>query len=235
MGNNSSSVSPSLGRKAAAELVGTLVFVFVGAGSAVSTQYLSSSISGYPSLIIIALANGVGLAVAVSATMNISGGHLNPAVTMSALVAKKISLNNAIVYILGQVLGASLAGYLLIVALPSVAGNAVHWGTPALAPETSVFQGILLEAIMTFFLVLVVFGTAIDARGPKLVGFAIGLTVAVDAMTGGPFTGAAMNPARAIGPAIASLTLNNWYVWWIGPIIGGIVAALIYEYAISRV
>jgi MIP family channel proteins len=224
-----------LGRRAVAELVGTLAFVFVGAGSAVSTQYIASSDPGFPSLILIALANGGGLAIGISATMNLSGGQLNPAVTIGALVARKISVGDAAVYIVSQVVGATIAAYLLMASLPSAFGDPVHWGTPALGPQTSVAQGILLEAIMTFFLVMVVFGTAIDARAPKLGGFAIGLIVVADVIVGGPFTGAAMNPARATGPAIASMTLNNLYVWWVGPILGAIVAAIVYKYAMSKI
>jgi MIP family channel proteins len=224
-----------LGRRAVAELVGTLAFVFVGAGSAVSTQYLSSSNPGFPSLILIAIANGGGLAIGISATINLSGGQLNPAVTIAALAARKISLGDAVVYIMSQVVGATIAAYLLIATLPSAFGDPVHWGTPTLGPQTSVAQGILLEAIMTFFLVIVVFGTAIDARAPKLGGLVIGLIVVADVIAGGPFTGAAMNPARATGPAIASMTLGNLYVWWVGPILGGVVAALVYKYMMSKI
>ncbi len=225
----------SLRRKAVAELVATFVFVFVGAGSAVSTQYLLGSTPAFPQLIAVAFANGLGLAVAVSATLNISGGSLNPAVTIAVLIARKISLRAAVAYIIAEVIGATLAGVLLIVSLPSDVGNAVHWGAPTLSPRTNLFQGILLEAIMTFFLVIVIFGTAIDLRAPKLGGFAIGLTVVVDVLTGGPFTGAAMNPARASGPMIASLFFDNWYVWWIGPIIGAIIAVLVYKHGISQI
>lgn len=235
MTSTTNTVQLGLGRKAVAELVGTFLFVFVGAGSAVSAQYLSGPNPGFPSLITIAFANGLGLAVAVSATMNISGGSLNPAVTIAVWLAKKISLKTAITYILAEIVGATLAGYVLILALPTDAGNMVHWGAPALSPRTSIFQGILLETVMTFFLVIVIFGTAIDSRAPKLGGFAIGVTVVVDVLTGGPFTGAAMNPARAIGPMIASLSFADWYVWWIGPIVGAIVAMLAYKHAISRV
>jgi aquaporin Z len=224
-----------LGRKAVAELVGTFVFVFVGAGSAVSTQYQLGSTPGFPSLIAVALANGLGLAVAVSATMNISGGSLNPAVTIAVCLAKKIPLKTAIAYIVAEIVGATLAAYVLTLALPTDSGNIVHWGAPALSPRTSILQGMLLETVMTFFLVIVIFGTAIDARSPKLGGFAIGVTVIVDVLTGGPFTGAAMNPARAVGPMIASLSFSDWYVWWIGPIVGAIVAMLAYKHAISRV
>jgi MIP family channel proteins len=226
----------SLRSKAIAELVGTFVFVLVGAGAAVSTQFvLGTSPGSLPQLIAVAFANGLALAVAVSATINISGGSLNPAVTLAVLLARKMSLRAAIVYIVAEIVGATLAGLTLILALPAVSGNAVHWGAPTLSPQISMFQGILLEIVMTFFLVTVIFGTAIDMRAPKIAGLAIGLTVVADVFLGGPFTGAAMNPARASGPMIASLFFDNWYVWWIGPIIGALLAAVVYIYGISRV
>ena len=225
----------SLRSKAVAELVGTFVFVLVGAGSAISTQYLLGSTPGFPQLIAVAFANGLGLAVAVSATINISGGSLNPAVTLAVLLARKMSLKAAIVYIIAELVGATLAGVILILSLPTTAGNAVHWGAPTLSPDITLFQGLLLESVMTFFLVIVIFGTAVDLRAPKIAGLAIGLTVVADVFLGGPFTGAAMNPARASGPMIAGLFFNNWYVWWIAPIIGALLGAVVYIYGISRV
>ena len=215
------------------EAVGTFFLTFIGAGSIVAFQYqLGSTSNGYPGLITIALAHGITLALVVSAAMNISGGHINPAVTIGLLVARKISLANAAAYVVFQVIGAVVGGFMLLAVFPSAAGNAVNWGTPSLSKDTSVGAGILLEAIMTFLLVYVVFGTAVDSRAPKIGGLAIGLAIAADIMTGGPFTGAAMNPARAIGPAIAAGFYTNWYVYWIGPVLGAIIAALIYQYGI---
>lgn len=232
--------TPNLGQKAVAELGGTFLFVFVGAGSAVTLGYLASTGSS-ANLLVVALANGLGLAIGITATMSISGGHLNPAVTIGILVARKISVTHAIVYIISQVIGATIAGLLLTTVLPTSIGNlaGVSWGAPLIA-KISVGQGIVLEAIMTFLLVFTVFGTAVDPRAPKVGGFAIGLIVAIDVLVGGPFTGAAMNPARAIGPEIAgayltgSAAFTNWYVWWIGPIIGGIIAALLYAYVLMK-
>lgn len=225
----------SLSQKLLVEAVGTFLLTFVGAGSIIATQFIiGGGNTSYVGLLVIALAHGIILAIAVSAAMNISGGHINPAVTIGILVARKISVRNAISYIIAQIIGAVIGGYLLFSVYPSTAGNLVHWGTPGLSSSTSIPQGILFEAIMTFILVFAVFGTAVDPRSPKIGGFGIGLAIAVDIMAGGPFTGAAMNPARAIGPAIASLYFNNWYVYWIGPILGGIIAALIYNYGILR-
>lgn len=216
----------TLGRKAAVEAVGTFILTFIGAGSIIATQGNT--------LIVIALAHGIALSIAVSAAMNISGGHINPAVTIGMLVTGRISGQHAIVYIISQLIGAIVAGYLLMSVFPNALGTVVHWGAPGLSTQTSVGQGILFEAIMTFILVFAVFGTAVDPRAPKIGGFGIGLAIAIDIMAGGPFTGAAMNPARAIGPMIASLYFANWYVYWIGPILGAIVAALLYHYVILK-
>jgi len=215
-----------LGQKVTVEAIGTFILTFIGAGSIIATQGNT--------LIVIALAHGIALAIAVSAAMNISGGHINPAVTIGMLVTRRISVAHAAVYIVAQVAGAIIAGYLLFAVFPDNLGKAVGWGAPALGPQTSIAQGILFEAIMTFVLLYAVFGTAVDPRAPKIGGFGIGLAIAIDIMAGGPFTGAAMNPARAIGPMVASLNFTNWYVYWIGPIAGAIVAALLYHYIVLK-
>lgn len=216
-----------LSKRLAAELFGTLFFVFLGAGSVVAAHALG--LPGYFALFIIAIANGLGLALAISATMGVSGGHLNPAVTIGALVAKKIKPRDAAGYIIVQVIGASIGAVLIYGFFPAQVAGAVSLGTPAVAGTVTIPQAIFIEGLLTFFLVFAVFGTAIDPRAPKIGGFGIGLTVFLDALIGGPLTGAAMNPARALGPAIASLNFANWYVYWIGPVVGGIIAALVYS------
>ncbi len=215
----------TLAQKASIEAVGTFILTFIGAGSIIATQGNT--------LIVIAFAHGIALAIAVSAAMNISGGHINPAVTLGMLATKRISVRHAIVYIVFQLIGATIGGYLLFSVYPNSLGNNVHWGAPGLS-QVNVGQGILFEAIMTFILVFAVFGTAVDSRAPKIGGFGIGLAIAIDIMAGGPFTGAAMNPARAMGPMIASLYFTNWYVYWIGPVAGAIIAALLYHHVILK-
>jgi MIP family channel proteins len=224
------SQGPGLSKKLAAELVGTFAFVLVGAGSAVAVQSFNGS-DPSSSLILAALANGLGLAVAVTATMAISGGSLNPAVTIGLLACRKIGARDVIPYILAELIGATLAGAALVASLPSAFGNSANWGAPSLALSVSVFQGTLLELLLTFVLMFAVLGTAVDHRAPKIGGFGIGIAVLADVLLGGPFTGAAMNPARAMGPMIAGGFIPSyWYIYWIGPVAGAVLAALAYRY-----
>jgi len=218
----------SVPRRLAAELVGTFIFVFVGAGGVITSTHFAPNMG----LLIAALANGLGLAIAVSLTMGVSGGHLNPAVTLGMLVTSRIRAAEAVGYIVAQVVGATLAAYTLVLLVPQSIGSAANYGAPSLGSGVGVGVGIAFEAVMTFVLLSAVFGTAVDPRAPKIGGFGIGLAVFLDVLTGGPFTGAMMNPARAIGPEIAAHYFSAWYVYWIGPIIGGIVGALVYQYVI---
>ena len=161
----------------------------------------------------------------------ISGGHFNPAVTFGFLISGRMTPANAALYWVAQLAGATGAGFLLA----GLFGAApVAAGTPDLAPSISHGAAVALEAVTTFFLVLVVFGTAVDARAPKSVfPLAIGLTVALDIMAIGPLTGAAMNPARTFGPALASGHWSNHWVYWVGPLAGGAVAAMVYHFLLA--
>jgi len=211
-----------------AEFVGTLFFVFIAAGSVVSASYLD--VPPYLFLIFVALSTGIALSIAVSMTMNISGGHLNPAVTLAMYFTNRIKMIEALFYVIAQILGAVLGSFMLFALFPLSTGYSVSWGTPGIA--TSALRGTIIEAMLTFILVVAIFGTAVDERAPKIGGFGIGLAVMLDALIGGPLTGAAMNPARYMGPAIASLSFANWYVYWIGPVIGATLAAFVYSYLI---
>jgi MIP family channel proteins len=213
-----------------AEAVGTFLFFVVGAGSVILAAHAGAN---GPGLVGIAFAHGLALAVMVSAFGAISGGHFNPAVTVAVRLAGRIEWTHAAAYVAAQLVGAAAAGYLLLAVMPEAATKASFVGTPTLDPAISVAAGIAIEAVLTLLLVLTVFGTAIDARAPRLGGIAIGLAVAADVLMGGPLTGAAMNPARWFGPALASGHWDNWYVWWVGPLIGAIVAAVIYRYALE--
>jgi aquaporin TIP len=203
-------------RPCLAEFIGTFALIFVGVGAINVAQ---------GSLLAVAFAHGLTIAVFVSACGHISGGQFNPAVTLGVLLGRKMSVADAIAYWIAQLAGATGAG-LLCSAL--FGRKVVQLGTPALT-NLSASQGIVVEAVLTFFLVFVVYGTAIDPRAPKIGGLAIGFTVTLDILFGGPLTGAAMNPARVFGPALAA---NYWpfhYVYWVGPMLGGAVAGLLYS------
>lgn len=217
-----------------AEFIGTFALIFIGVGS-IATNYINrGGITGTAvELTAIALAHGLTIAVMVSATAAISGGHLNPAVTFGALLARKIEPKNAVGYIVVQCLGAMFAASLIKLVIPLQVLQAISMGTPALGNGETPFMGLMMEFILTFFLVFVVFGTAIDARAPKVGGLFIGLTVALDILAGGPLSGAAMNPARYLGPAIMGGGLENFWLYLLGPLAGGAAAALLYHYTLE--
>lgn len=207
-----------------AEFIGTFALIFVGVGAVAA-----SHLSGLSGLVGIALAHGLTIAVMVSATGAISGGHLNPAVTVGAWIGKKIDTTNALGYIVSQCLGGVVAAALLRLAVPAEMLSAVNMGTPALGQGVTISQGLVTEIVLTFFLVFVVYGTAIDKRSPRVGGLYIGLTITLDILMGGPITGAAMNPARHLGPALLGGGMENTWLYWVGPIVGGALAALVYH------
>ncbi|HYT72065.1 MAG TPA: aquaporin [Gemmatimonadales bacterium] len=215
-------------RPLTAEFVGTMMFVFLGAGSAVAFTGAGATTAPIGALAV-ALAHGVGLAVVVSATMGISGGHLNPAVTTGLWIADKIEGRAAVRYILAQLAGALVGAALVKGVLPRVPVAVALGGTPRLANDVTFIQGVWIEATLTFVLVSAVFGTAVSPEAPKIGGWGIGLAVFVDALVGGNLTGAAMNPARAFGPAVINLSFNAHAVYWIGPLLGAAVAAALWK------
>jgi MIP family channel proteins len=216
-------------RHFAAEFIGTFALVFVGSG-AIMTARMSQSPAG---LIEIALAHGLILAVMVSALMRISG-HFNPAITLGILATRRIDAMMAALYIVAQILGAITAGYALKATFPDAIFAATRGGGQAIALDITGGQAFLLEAIATFFLAFVVFGTAIDLNGPKIGGLGIGFVVAADILVIGPLTGASMNPARSFGPAVASGVYEAQLLYWFAPITGALVASLLYEFLFMR-
>lgn len=212
-----------------AEIAGTFMFIVIGAGS-----IITSVVAGSPpnSLLAIALAHGLALAVAVSTFGAISGGHFNPAVTFGLAIAGNHPWPRVLTYWAAQLIGALLAGLALRLFFePHLAAiNTTHLGTPTVDPAVGPGLAIVIEATLTLFLVWTVFGTAVSPNAPKIAGFGIGLIVAADILIGGPLTGAAMNPARYFGTAIVSGYLDNWSVYWIGPLIGAALAGLSYRY-----
>ncbi|HXC24967.1 MAG TPA: aquaporin [Gemmatimonadaceae bacterium] len=206
------------------EFVGTFALVFVG-GAAI----MSAAQSNTPNpLLQIALAHGLILALLVTALMRISG-HFNPAVTIGFVAARRIDPMMAGVYIIAQLLGAVIAAYALKETFPAAVFMSTHGGGQSISLETTSTQAWILEAIATFFLVFVVFGTAVDPKAPKVGGFAIGLTIAADILAIGPMTGGSMNPARSFGPALVSGAFEGQFIYWTAPIAGAIVAALLYD------
>jgi len=211
-----------------AEFVGTFTLVFVGAGSIIATR------GG--NLTAIALAHGLAIGVMASAVGHISGGHFNPAVTFGFLVTRRLAGRLAAVYWFAQFTAAILAALLLQGLLPEQQVDAVNLGVPALGPGISGGQGVVIEAVLTFFLVWVIFACAADPRGAfrMIAGLAIGFTITLDIFMGGPYTGAAMNPARAFGPELVQNVWSNAWVWYVGPVVGGMAAALAYEWLYLR-
>jgi MIP family channel proteins len=221
----------NLPQKLLAEFIGTFTLVFIGAGSICADQYIHGAGGSGMGLLAIAVAQGLAFGIMVTAVGHISGGHLNPAVTIGFWVTKKISTLDAISYWISQLAGATLAAYLLTVVVPEATWRAVGLGTPDLAPDFTRFHAIVLESVATFLLVFVFFATAADPKGAfnKIAGFAIGLTITMDVLVAGPFTGAAMNPARAFGPALVAHHWMNHGVYWVGPLIGGVIAGWLYS------
>lgn len=216
-----------LSRRALAEFVGTMALIFIGAGSILSDRLAGGEVT----LVGIALAHGLTIAVMVSAFGHISGGHLNPAVTFGARLAGKISTGDAVMYWAAQLAGGVAGALLLTLVFDPATREAATLGTPGLGAGVTVAQGLVFEIVATFFLVLVVCATAIDERGAfKVVsGIPIGLVVTFDILAGGPLTGAAMNPARTFGPAVVGGFWANHWIYWVGPLAGGGLAGLLYS------
>ena len=218
-------------RKYIAEFLGTFALVFIGAGVVLVNGILGGTIG----LAGVALAHGLVLMSMIYALSHISGAHFNPAVTAAMAATKRISVSDAVLYIISQLLGSAVAGLLLLMIFMSLSAQAefpraVIYGFPTQVP---VVAGLAIEAVLTFFLVLTFFGTVVDQRAQKgFYGIAIGLVLTFGILFAGPITGGAMNPARAFGPALASGVFDTQYIYWVGPIIGALLAGLLYEYVL---
>jgi aquaporin TIP len=215
---------------AVAEFIGTFTLTFAGVLSLSASSLVGGS--GPESVVSVALAHGLALVVMIAALGAISGGHFNPAVTFGFLVTGRMNPITAVVYWIAQLAGSTAAAGLLM----SMAGmDTVLRGAPGLAENVGVGMGLVLEAVATFFLVLVVFGTAVDERAPKSVyPFAIGLTVTLGILAIGPITGAALNPARAFGPAIVVGEFTRHWIYWLGPMIGGALGAGVQHFLLMQ-
>ena len=216
---------------AVAEFIGTFALTFIGILS-ISSELVVGTLGAPVSLIVVAMAHGLILGVMVAALGAVSGGHFNPAVTLGFVVTGRMNPVTAAIYWAAQLVGATAAG-LILVGMTGV--DPVLRGTPVVAETVGAGMGLVLETIATFFLVLVVFGTAVDERAPKSAyPFAIGLTLAAGIMALGPITGGALNPARAFGPALAAGEFSRQWVYWVGPLVGGALAALVYQFLLRR-
>ncbi len=211
-------------RAPVAEFVGTALFVLVGAGSIVA------NVSGSSGSLGIALAHGVGLAVLVTVMMPISGGHLNPAVSVALWIGDQIDTKTLARYVGAQLLGAIVGALLIKGLFPASMVRISSLGTPQLSGAVGLFEGIALEALFTFLLISAVYGTAVSSQAQRVGGFGIGLALFVCALGGGVLTGAALNPARAFGPALVSWSWHAQAVYWIGPLLGAAVAAALWKY-----
>ncbi len=221
----------SLPQKLAAEFIGTFTIIFIAVGSVCADQYLGAASQGRIGALGIAAAYGLAYAAMITALGHISGGHFNPSVTIGFWVVKRFGTFQAIAYSIVQLLAAGAAAYLIKIIIPETTWRPVALGAPVLAQDFTRLHAMALEAVLTFFVVFVVFATSGDDLGgaPRHVaGFAVGLTIVMGALFGGPFSGAAMNPARAFGPALAGPHWQNQGVYWVGTLFGGIIAAFLY-------
>jgi MIP family channel proteins len=218
-----------LTRAVLAEGIGTFLFVLIGVGCIVL-----GGLTGAPSpLLDVALAHGITLAVVVTAFAAISGGHINPAVTVGLWVNGTIGAAKAASYIVAQLIGAFLGAVVIRATFGEEAWQTTGYGKPTMMAGIDPTIGLILEAIMTTLLVVAVFLTAVDPRAAKLGGLLIGLAIVGDILVIGPVTGAAMNPARWFGPAAASGDFTDAYVWTVGPVLGAIVVALLYRFLLA--
>ena len=206
-----------------AEFIGTFGLIFIG-GGAVTVHALTN---GGVGLVGIGLAHGLLLLAMIYALAGISGAHFNPAVTIAMIVNKRIEFSKGIAYILSQLLGASFAAFALKLIFPVATAEQI-FGFPT---SIDLITGIMVEALLTFFLVFVVYGVAVSKKAtPTVFGLAIGGTIIFDIMMGGNITGAAMNPARAFGPAIASGIMTTQIIYWAGPILGALLGSFVGEW-----
>jgi aquaporin Z len=220
------------------EFLGPFALVFAGVGAIIQTQNLEPTAN----LVAVALAHGLGIGLMVSAVGHISGGAFNPAITLGLLAARRIDVERAILYIVVQLAGGAAAAGLLTFIYPDLGEYGrntagVNLGVPVVGAGFTVSNALLLEIILTFFLMFVIFGVAIDHRtGRAISGLVIGLTITMDIFAGGVVSGAVMNPARWFGPAVIQQSFDNWWIWIVGPVAGAVVAALLYnEVLLSRV
>jgi aquaporin NIP len=212
---------PDLGRRAAAEGLATFALVFAGCGAIVANSAYDEALG----TVGIGLVFGLIIMVMVYATGHLSGAHINPAVTIAFTLTRHFPAREAVAYIAAQLAGAVAAALVLLAIWPDQPGN-----LGATVPSVGVGSALVYELILTAFLMFVIMAVATDTRAVgAAAAIAIGATVGLDAIFGGPVTGASMNPARSIGPALASGTWTDAWVYIVGPIAGAALGALAYQ------
>lgn len=226
---------PTLAKRAIAELIGTYVLVLIGTLSVVTMVVYLKGVD-QAALLLIGLAFGVAVAVMIYAFGHISGTHINPVVSIALWATGRFPAKDMVAYIVAQLIGAVLASITIVIIVGQQAVDAGLGGTLPGA-GVSYWQAIVSEGVMTFFLVLVIWGAAVDGRAPAgFAGLAIGFVVAADIWISGPITGASMNPARTFGPLLTETLwggATDWAkfpIYLIGPIVGGLLAAFVYDY-----
>ena len=223
-------MSNRIAPKLLAEFIGTFSFVFIGAGTAA----VVGGAAGLNGIAAVAFAHGLAIMAFAFAYGSVSGGHMNPAVTVGVLVAGAMGVGEAVGYIVSQLIG-GIAGALFLSAV--LGGAETGLGMPALAHDLVVgatsltitpAAGFMIEAVLAFFLVTVVLSTAVAGRAGSLAPLAIGMTLTFNILMGGALTGAPFNPARALGPMVATGNFNDAWLYLTAPIVGAIVAAILH-------
>lgn len=214
----------------AAEFFGTFALIFAGVGS-----IMTGKLIGQESLLVVALAHGLAIAIMVTALAHVSGAHFNPAVSFAMFVTQRMTFVDFAAYVVAQLAGGTAAALLLNAAFDATTTTVTNLGTPPLAAGVTTGTALLLETVMTFFLVLVIFMVAVDGKGAfgSVAGFPIGLTITMAIFVGGPLTGAALNPARWFGPAAVTGSWTHWSIWIVGPLLGATLAAIAYDYLLA--
>lgn len=225
--------SAAMRRALFAECFGSLLFVLFGAGTVAVTSGLLGEKLTSARLLTMALAQGIAFVLLVLATVRLSGGHLNPAVTFAAMIIRQMSVTKGTLYVIAQCAGAVAGALVLTLILPSTAQGAL--GAHMLAGKVSMTGALLTEILLTFVLVSSVLTTTRGAVNPPALGFlVIGLSAIVGYLFGIPITGGSMNPARSFGPALVAGVWKDHWVFWVGPLAGAAVAGLVYEFCFSR-
>ena len=211
-----------LNQKLVVEFIGPFALSFAGCAAIVLT--------GGENLVAIGLAHGLAIGLMIMAAGHISGGHFNPAVTVAMIATRRIDAATGGLYIGAQLLGGLVGAFAVRLTTTESLRNAVQLGVPAVGAGHSNGSALLMEGILTFFLLFAIYGAAVDPRSSKsIAGLVIGLTITMDIYAGGAVSGAAMNPSRWFGAAVVQTQFDDFWIWIVGPIAGALAAAFLYN------